>query len=398
MSKLYKDIPADEWERDNCAEEIALERKADKKERGRVSNLALALTSLLEAGGVSRNVFHAVHIFLSKSKNYAPDEAVKFFSERDAGELLPGDEGVAYASLRKRFVRAWGEIEAEQARTGKRFCGRREKGSIRLASRKSEEKKKAAEYFSQIAQVVLDVERAAARLRGFREDRFGRAALEVWSKLPVFTEDDITIFTEDPAASKKGGETATPKQSRRLDRFVRAAKEMLTEAKKRNNCTLEATGRELALELSKVFAEVMDVEPESALRLLADTLTEAAAVHDIDSSLVNTTVQPVYEENEKVRATSQNQNLQNSEQKRENGDSHVYGAVHVEPESDSANCVACGEVIHPGRLEFDAELCDLCGPPRQRGRLSPSPFQLEDEQARRGEGKAEIIYAEDFTV
>jgi hypothetical protein len=393
MSKLYKDIPADEWERENCAEEIASERKADKKELWRVSNLAFALTSLLEAGGVSRNVFHAVHIFLSKSKNHAPDEPVKFFSERDAGALLSGNSDVAYESLRKRFVREWGEIESEQARTGKRFCGRREKGSIRLASRKADAKKNAPQYFAEVAQAVLDVDRVAARLRGFREDRFRRAGSEVWEKLPAFTEDDITIHPEKPATSKKGQGDSTPKQSRRLDRFDRAAGEMLTEAKK--VAMVEATGKELVLALARKLAEALDVEPESAMRLLADTLTEAAAVHDIDSSLVNTTVQSVYGENEKVRATSQNQNPQFPEQNDVSQGFTVYAPVHVEPETDSANCVACGEVIHPERLEFDTELCDVCGPPRQKGR--PTAFRILDEMEKR-KGKGEIIYAEDFTV
>jgi hypothetical protein len=393
MSKsIFTDIPADEWEQTYCADELAAERKTDKKERGRVSDYALSLISLLEAGGVSRNVFQAVHIYLSKSKYHAPDESVKFFSERDAGDLLPGDPDVAYESLRKRFVRAWGEIEAEQARTGKRFCGRREKGSIQLASRKTgkQEKKKAPEYFSQIAQAVVDVQREADRLRGSREDRFRRAALMVWKNLPAFTEAEITIFSEKPRKDS-ASESDTPKGSRRLDRFVRAAKEMLTEAKKRDNGTVEATCRELAVELGKVFAEALDVDQESALRLLADTLTEAAdaPVFSNEDSLDNTlTVQSVYGENEKVRATSQNQNPQNSEQKREDDSPHVYGPVHVEPDPTPGYCVACGDKIHPERLEFDTELCDLCGPPRQKGKPTTAA-----ERERWGE-LADVLIAE----
>jgi hypothetical protein len=392
--KLFTDIPAEEWEAVNCAEELTEERKADSKERGRASNFAMAFISLLEAGGVSRDIFPAVHVFLSKTKKHAPDEPVSFFSERDAGALLPGDPEVAYESLRKRYVRAWGFIEHEQARTGKRFCGYREKGSIQLASQKASEKKRAPKYFSQIAQAVVDVERGAARLRGGREDRFRRASLDVWAQLPAFTEADITIHGEQPRASGgKTSEKAAPKHPRRLDRFARAAKEMLAEAQRRNNGTVEATGRELVLELGKLFAEALDVEPESALRLLADTLTEAAAAPVVsyeDSSLVNTTVQSV---DGKVGGTNFFEDPQISEQKRENDPSHVYGAVHVEPDSPPGDCAACGAVIHPDRLEFDTELCDECGPPRQKGQAAAFRPHGRPKSAR-----GDVLYAEDFTT
>jgi hypothetical protein len=342
-------------------------------------------------------VFPAVHVFLSKTKKHAPDEPVSFFSERDAGALLPGDPDAAYESLRKRFVRAWGLIEQEQARTGKRFCGRREKGSIQLASRKTDEKKKNPKYFSQIAQAVVDTERAAARLRGGREDRFRRAGLDVWARLPALAEADIAIHPEQSRSTgSKGSEATTPKSSRRLDRFVRSAKEMLSEARKRDNGTVEATGKELVLELGKLLAEALDVEPESALRLLADTLTEAAdaPVHSIEeSSLDNTTVQSV---DGKVGGTNFFEDAQISEQKDEKGSAHVYGAVHVEPDSSPGNCVACGAAIHPDRLEFDTELCDQCGSPRDKEK--PTAFRLIDEYERRKGTQGDVLYAEDFTT
>jgi hypothetical protein len=390
MSTRFKDIPAEEWEQTFCAEELAEERKADKKERGRVSGYALSFTALLEAGGVSPDVYQAVHVFLALTKNHAPEEAVRGFSEKDAGERLPGNPDVAYESLRKRFIRAWSIIEQEQARTGKCFAGRREKGSIKLASRKSDAKKIGPKYFSQIAQSAVDVQRIASNLRGYREDRYRRAALEVWNKLPAFTEGDITIPPENTKTSENSGgskssQSAPSKYPRRLDRFVRAAREMLSEAKKRGDSVAQATGKELAMELCKVFAETLDVEPESAMRLLADTLTEAAdaPVHsNNESSLDKETVQSVYEEKREVGGTNFFADPQISEQKRENDASHVYEPVHVEQESEPGYCAACGDRIHPDRLAFDARTCDLCGPPR------PQPKQ----------GNASIIYAEDFTV
>jgi hypothetical protein len=97
----------------------------------------------------------------------------------------------------------------------------------------------------------------------------------------------------------------------------------------------------------------------------------------------------------KSDAPLENELCENTEGKCEVDPSYVDGPVHVEPEIDSANCVSCGEVIHPERLKFDTELCDLCGPPRQKGR--PTAFRLMDEHEKR-KGKGESIYAEDFTV
>jgi hypothetical protein len=419
MSAKFIDIPADEWEQTYCAEELAAERKADKKERGRASNFAFALTSLLEAGGVSRDIFPAVHVFLGKTKNHAPDEPVKYFSERDAGALLPGETDVADGSFRKRYVRAWGEIEAEQARTGKRFCGRRAKGSIQLASRKSgaAERKKAPEYFSQIAQAVVDVERMASRLRGKREDRFRRAGIDVWNNLPAFSESDITIR---PKVQKiNGTPDSQPKGSRRLDRFVRAAREMLVEASKRDDATVTATCKELAVELGKAFAEALDVEPDSAMRLLADTLMEAAeaSVHSSnDTSLVNTSGQEKKGDSEKVRAISENENLHFSEQNEVSQCFTVDSPVHVEGEAQDFPDFP---TWHEQNRERVAQWCDSDTEKRQmyeaekalaadgrtvedlldsiHSEVKPAAFRHIDEQEKR-KGADEIIYAEEFTV
>jgi hypothetical protein len=419
MSAKFIDIPADEWEQTYCAEELAAERKADKKERERVSALAFALTSLLEAGGVSRGVFQAVHIILSKSRYRAPDEPM-IFSERDAGALLPGDPDVAYGSLRKRFVRAWGEIEAEQSRTGKRFCGRREKGSIQLASRKADAKKKAPAYFSQIAQAVLEVQREADRLRGKRDDRFRRAALMVWAKLPAFTEADITIFLDKPAAAKEQEtKDSEPKHSRRLDRFTRVTEEMLTEAKKQDDRTVTATAKMLAVELGNRLAKALGVEPESALRLLADTLTEAAdapVLSEIDSLDLIQTGQSVDEENIKVRATSENENLHFSEQNEVSQCFTVDRAVHVEGEAQDFPDFP---TWHEQNRERVAQWCDsdtekwqmyeaekaLAADGRTvedlldsiHSEVKPTAFRHIDEQEKR-KGKGDVIYAEEFTV
>lgn len=381
MSAKIARQSADEWERQYCAEELREERKAEKAERGRVSGYAMSFIAFLEAGNVNPKVYQTVYVFLAETKNHAPEEVVTFFSEKDAGARLRGQSDIAYSSLRKRFQRGWGEIEQEQVNTGKCFAGRREKGSIRLASREADEKKSAPKYWSQIAQAVVDVERIASRLRGKREDRYRRAARQVWDALPAFTDEDVTIRLREPEVCQgKREDRLAGKQTRRLTRFVSAAEEMLAEAKKRDNAAVEVQSKELVLELGKLVAEALDVEPESALRLLADTLTEAAE-----------TPAPA-----KVRATSQNQNLQNSEQKRDSDSSHVDKSVHVEREGTLGYCVACGDAIHPDRLEFDTELCDLCGSPRIKPK--PTAFRLIDEHEKRKKPPDEIIYAEDFTV
>jgi hypothetical protein len=158
MSAKFTDTPAEEFEREFLADEMLELRKTDGPARRLASNSAAAFNALLDAGGISAEAHQPLHIFLDKTRGLGPDEEVRFFSDREAGALLPGVAGASPASLAKRWTRAWNEILVpEMARTKKRFAGRRENGSIRLASRIATEKKTAPRYFSDIAQAVVDV-------------------------------------------------------------------------------------------------------------------------------------------------------------------------------------------------------------------------------------------------
>src|SRR5436853_3816720 len=123
MSAKFIDIPADEWEQQYFSEELKEGRKRDKLARVKVSNHAAAFNALMDVGGVSADIHQSLHIFLDKTRGYAPDEEIKFFSEKEAGALLPGAEGVTDGSCARRWKRAWAEIEQEQARAGKAFAG-----------------------------------------------------------------------------------------------------------------------------------------------------------------------------------------------------------------------------------------------------------------------------------
>jgi hypothetical protein len=381
MSAKFTDIPADVWEKTFYADELKEDRKADKKSRVAVSNHAAAFNWLIEVGGLSADIHQPLHIFLDKTRGCAPDEEIKFFSEKDAGALLSGEEGITDGSKRRRWKRAWSAIESEQARTGKLFAGTRKNGSIRLASRQAEEKKIAPVYFSQIVQAVVDVERLALRMRGKREDRFRRAALEVWANLPAYVapeEEEQKIKAEPkPRAKRLAGNN-----TRRMTRFDGAVKESAAAEKVNGDGAALTLAARMAVQLGQRFAEELGIDRESVFRFMAEALHQAAENADL-------------EEAEFVAPTPTGL-CENAEENREVDTSYVDSPVHVEPEMDSANCVACGEVIHPERLEFDTELCDLCGPPRIKGK--PTAFRILDEMERRKQKQGEIIYAEDFTV
>jgi len=379
MSAKFKDIPADEWEQEYCADELKRERKADKSLRFKASNYALAFVTLMEVGGVSPEVHQALHVFLGRTKGHAPDEEIQYFSEREAGALLPGDEGVSDAALRKRFQRAWALIESEQARTGKMFAGRREKGFIRLASRQADEKKKAPRYFSQIAQAVVDTERRAAQMNGLkRDERMRRAALEVWNLLPAYVAPEKVEKVKDSEPKRK---SQSGHQTRRANRFEGVVKEMLEAAKLSGADAAQRQAQSLALKLGRVVAEELGVDEESAFRLLAATLQDAA---DLPADLES-------------ECTLSGENLQNPSENRTFEGSHVDRAVHVEASSEQPEqpaktfCVACGRPLSADRLRVDTERCKTCV---ESNHWRAGPLR---EVVKKPEGQ-DVIYAEDFTV
>jgi hypothetical protein len=398
MSAQFTDIPAEQWEKDFFADELKEDRKIDKGSRVKASGYAAAFDAFCEVAGFIPEARLPLHIFLSQTKGKAPDEEV-FICETDAGRLLPGDDGVAVGSLRKRWVRAWNEIiTPEMARTGK-CLGKRIKGSVVLATRHAKEKKQAPVYFSELAQAIVDIERAASGMRGLKRDqRFKRAALVVWANLPSYIAPKAVPKIK--AAPEPRGSRLAGNNTRRMKRCLKAAREIMEAAKLDGTDAQQKVAAHLAIELGRLVADTLDIEAENAFMLLAGVLETAAENEPVRSNSEDSLVNTEWTENEgtsvtKSDSTLSESDLQNAEEKRTPGGAYVDGPVHFDPDPTPGYCVACGDKIHPERLEFDTELCDLCGPPRQKGR--PTAFRMLDEMEKR-KGKGDVIYAEEFTV
>lgn len=351
MSANFKEIPAEIWEQEFFGEELKEARKADKPLRVRASNFAAAFNALMEVGGIIAEAHQPLHIFLDKTRGCAPDEEIKFFSDKSAGALLPGETGVMDGSLRKRWVRAWQQIiEPEMARTGKRFAGIRKDGSIRLAARGTQATKTAPVYTSDIAQAIVDVARLADRARGKRDERFRRAALEVWAALPNYVAPEAKVklkaAPEPRAKSLVGGRT------RRMTRWHEVTKELIAEAEKDGESAVDALRARLHAELETMFADNEPCPLVNSLEWTENTPTEE-----------NGEV-----EDEEFVARTQSEVCENAEENCESDPSHVDSPVHVKPESDkklhsSFECLSCQQFLTPAEAEINRELCEACRSP-----------------------------------
>src|SRR5947209_1666407 len=317
MSAQFKEIPADEWQKKHYADELREDRKADSRARRQASNFAAAFDALFHVAGFIAEARLPLHIFLSQTKGKAPDEEV-IFSETEAGRLL-GDEEARHDSMRKRWVSAWQMLESEVARTGKSL-GNRIKGSRIPATRHAPEKKQAPVYFSEIAQAIVDIERAVSRMNGFkRDERFRRAALEVWSNLPAYVAPEEK--QKIGAAQESRADRLAGRNTRRMTRFVNTAKEMIAEAQAQGTEALDALRNRLHAELEMLFAD-------------AESVTESDA--------------PLFESD-----------LQVSSENRKSDPSHVDSPVHVEPCQVSENNVESSPLPEPPARELELYLAGL---------------------------------------
>ena len=412
MSAQFKDIPADEWEKEFYAEELKEARKIDKPLRVKASNYAAAFNALMEVGGISSDAYQALHVFLDKTRGCAPDEEIKFFSDKAAGALLPGDEGVRDSSLRKRWMRAWQElIEPEMARTGKRFAGTRQAGSISLARRGTQATKTAPLYTSDIAQAIVDVARLAGQMRGKREERFSRAALEVWGKLPAYVAPEVKVKLK--AAPEPRAKSLAGGKSRRMNRFETVVREMVETSKPSGEDAVLELAARLIIKVGEAAAIDAGIDRESVLRLLAAALNRAAdepqagqetnsLVHSVKS--LEWTENTVAEENaeadeEKLVAPTQNEICENTEENDVSQGFTVDGSVHVKPESDknshsTFDCVSCGQSLTVEEVKVGAELCGLCSPPRAPGdEQDERELTVEDDPPDAG-----VTYGEEFLI
>lgn len=267
MSAKFIDVPADQWTQEFYADELAEQRKFDRRPRQDVSNHAAAFNALMHAGGIHADVHQALHIFLGMTRGSAPGEDV-LLKESEAGALLPGEASAQEVSLRKRWTRAWSQIEAEMRRTGRRL-GERVKGEFIPASRERDEKKVCPRYRSEIAQAVVDITRRAAQLRGRRGERFERAALEAWASLPPYVapEESQTIGAEHGDRSKRR------KPCRAKQRWNSSTLEMIEDAKARGAEAVDALRASLHADLETFFADV-DNDPDTTPSSLDNTLVD----------------------------------------------------------------------------------------------------------------------------
>jgi hypothetical protein len=267
MSAQLREISAATWKQEHYAAELKAERQADRPARRQAANFAAAFDVLFHVSGFIPDARLPLHIFLSQTRGCAPDEEV-IISETEAGRLLPGDDEVAPESMRKRWVRAWKLLESEMARTGK-SVGSRINGSVTLATRYTRGQKKAPVYRSEIAQAVVDIERAARRMNGLkRAERFRLAALEVWSHLPDYHSpaEKQQIKTQPEGSAER----IAGKQARRMRHWQKTAKEMIAEAQAQGPEALDTLRARLHAELETLFADAESVTESEAPLLESD--------------------------------------------------------------------------------------------------------------------------------
>jgi hypothetical protein len=262
-SALFHDGTPEAFEQAYFAEETKEARQADKGRREMISKQAEALDALVAVAGYSPDLFKGLHVLLGKTRGKAPDEWARF-KDSEAGALLPGDSDVTDSSKAKRWQRWCAEFEEEQARTGKRVMRR-------LPGKKIIEqgttKKLCSQYLSELAQMVVDVDRRASqiRTRGLkRVEKLRMAALEIFAALPDYD-------APQPKVKLKGKSEPRPPRlagyrSRALNRFLSAAKQMLNEKKSLGELALDAEVSRLQMELESLAAEMRSqINPEDAV-------------------------------------------------------------------------------------------------------------------------------------
>lgn len=261
MSTQFKEIPAEEFEREHLADELREQRRADTDPRRKVSRYAEALDAFAGVAGYSPDLFKGLHVLLGKTRGKAPDEWVRF-RDGEAGALLPGDADVTDSSKAKRWQRWCADFEQEQERTGKRVM-RRVPG--KKIVEKGTAKKLCSEYQSELAQIVIDVDRRSSqiRLKGLkRGEKLRMAALEVFAALPAYDAPPVKLSLVSP----KEGQRPKPlagNRSRALNRFLSAAKELLSEKKVEGEAAIDAEVARLHAELEALAAEMREqIEPE----------------------------------------------------------------------------------------------------------------------------------------
>jgi Ni,Fe-hydrogenase III component G len=297
-------------------------------------------------------------------------------------------------------------IEPLQARTGKQIAERRP-GKMILAHGK--EKAQCAQYRSETTQVIVDIIRLANLARGKkRTARFRDAAVAVHSEIPAYRPPLVVVKSEKVKAStSKSKPSVVGANTRAMTRLERDVEQLVETEKRGGTPALVMLSERIRAKVVEVAARAIpETERDAALDTLRAQFMDAAraqlaiakeqgpdAVEDLRADL-HGELETLFADAEEPEAAASSFEpvLQFSSAKSKNGLKNVDTGVHAK----APPCVACGGEIHPVRLEFDTELCDLCGPPRIKER--PTTFRILDEIAERRAGSPEKQYAQDFTV
>jgi hypothetical protein len=430
MSAIFVDIPAEQFEREFCAEETKEARTFDKPQRKKASNFAAALDALFDVSNCPAELHKGVHVFLNKSLGKAPHEEF-FFSEADAGALLPGGDDVTHGSKKKRWTRFWGDFEAWMEVSGKQL-GQRVRGY--LVTEKQTTITRGARYTSELAQAVVDIERAAEKMRRRRDEAYKVAAREVWRNLPSYVPENRGIKL-DAKVKEPRRTSVAGKRSRAMDRFESAAEQLLdenreggaSEVRTAGQRLLEATAKMVSKNLKEVAPDESpasafkslfltaarqllrekqhegeaaidealaalhvelealgaEIREESASEVVSEPVETEKSVHVDDASLEDKNNRTERDEAEKARASNFSPNLQKTEEKREFEVEHLDSPVQMsEPYRDGISI----DCVDPPFDVGDDSLPEQTEEPRQRIR----------DFERKTAGRQDVIYAEDF--
>jgi hypothetical protein len=275
MSARFTEIPAAEFEKQFFADEIKESHRRDKGARQKASNLAAALNALLEVSGCPSDLHKGIHVLLDKSLGKAPDEPF-YFNESEAGAHLPGEfADVTDGSKKKRWVRFWGEFEEWMPVSGKKL-GQRERGYRIKVGRT--EIMKGARYFSEVAQAVVDIERIAEGQNRRRKFRYHEAAIQVWNRLPPYIAPVEKAKVKTPSTNSSQPNRLAGKRSRAMERFEKAACQLLDENVRSGSAAVETVGARLVEKtVGLATAKLKEMAPDESPALALKKMFLAAA-------------------------------------------------------------------------------------------------------------------------
>ncbi|GEM_PF-5598968 len=286
--------------------------------RRSASNYAAAFNALMIVSGIHPEFWHGLNVLLDKTRGASPSEWVEI-GDAEAGALLPGDGELADESKARRWKRFWDGydtkeqhydgFEDEQKRLGKRLAYR-EAGHAIKQTKFDQLRLVKSRYRSSLAHVIVGIVREAYFLKDKREkgqkltrkERFEEAAKIVWNLLPDYDEETKRKI------KRETGKLVRSLKNRALNRFLKAAKEMIASAQ--TEIEIEDLRTQLHEELEVMFADAINIEIET------------------DDVEIETETEPKSAKSSTNRATFSEENDENIEQIGEFSENMVYKVVH----------------------------------------------------------------------